>query len=95
MFALIYSNEDDSVKRFTLKRYHLPNRIIENYQDTINRENFYHQPLDSDIKRHKEIRELITGKGKGFTTGYMLDYEHIKNHYNLKADTGVDKVCLL
>ena len=39
---------------------------------------FYDQPLDSDIKRYKGIRILTTGQGEDYTTGGLLDYDHIK-----------------
>ena len=29
----------------------------------------YGQPVDSDIKRYKEIRMFTTGKGEDYTTG--------------------------
>ena len=32
-------------------------------------------PIDSDIKRYKEIRKLATGQGEDYTTGCLLDYE--------------------
>ena len=51
----------------------------------INGKNFYDQEIDSDIKQYKEIRKLITGKGEDYTTGCLLDYDYIKNHYRLKA----------
>ena len=37
--------------------------------------NFYDQPIDSDIKQYEE--------GEDYTTGYLLDYEYIKNHHIL------------
>ena len=49
----------------------------------INGKNFYDQPIDSDIKRSAEIRKLTTGQGEDYTTGYLLDYDYIKNHYRL------------
>ena len=49
---LIYSNEDDSVKRFKAERYHPPKGVIENYRDIINGKSFYHRPINSDIKGH-------------------------------------------
>ena len=52
---------------------------------TIIRKNFYDQLIDSDIKRYKEIRNLTTGQGKDHTTGCLLDYKYIKNHYKLTA----------
>ena len=51
----------------------------------INGKNFYDQAIDSDIKRYKEIRKLTTGQGEDYTTGCLLDYEYIKNHYRLMA----------
>ena len=51
----------------------------------INGKNFYDQPIDSDIKQYEEIRKLTTGQGEDYTTGCLLDYEYIKNHYRLIA----------
>ena len=49
----------------------------------INGKTFYNQAIDSDIKRYEGIRKLTTGKGEDYTTGCLLDYEYIKNHYRL------------
>ena len=46
---------------------------------------FYDQRIDSDIKLYEKIRKLTTGQGEGYTTGSLLDYEYIKNHYRLIA----------
>ena len=46
---------------------------------------FYDQRIDSDIKRYEKIRKLTTGQVEGYTTGSLLDYEYIKNHYRLIA----------
>ena len=35
--------------------------------------NFYDQAIDSNMKRYKEIRKLITGQGEDYTTGSFLD----------------------
>ena len=37
------------------------------------------------IKQYEEIRKLTTGEGKDYTTGCLLDYDYIKNHYRLIA----------
>ena len=47
--------------------------------------NFYYQSINSDIKQYEEIRELTTGQGEDYTTGYLLDYDYVKNHYSLIA----------
>ena len=44
---------------------------------------FYDQPINSDIKRYEEIRKLTTEQDEVYTTGCLLDYEYIKNHYRL------------
>ena len=41
----------------------------------------YDQAIDSDIKGYEEMRKLTTGLGEDYTTGCLLDYEYIKNHY--------------
>ena len=48
--------------------------------------NFYDQAIDSNMKRYKEIRKLITGQGEDYTTGSFLDQEYVKNRYRLIAD---------
>ena len=47
--------------------------------------NFSDQAIDSDIKRYEEIRKLTTEEGGNYTTGWLLDYNYIKNHYRLIA----------
>ena len=52
------------------------------YNVIINGKNFYDQPTIADIKLYEEIRKL-TGHGKDYTAGCLLDYEYIKNNYRL------------
>ena len=58
---------------------------MDNYNVIINGKNFYDQPIDSNIKGYEEIRKLTTGQGEGYTTGCLLHYEYIENHYRLIA----------
>ena len=51
----------------------------------ISGKNFYDQAIDSDINQYEEIRKLRTGQDEDYTTGFLLDYDYIKNHYRLKA----------
>ena len=85
LFVLVYSNQDDNSKRFKTRRYYLPKGIHDNYNLIINGKNVYDQAIDSDIKRYKEIRKLATGQGEEYTTGCLLDYDYIRNHYELIA----------
>ena len=66
---------------FHTRKYYLPEGIIGNYNVIINGKNLYDQQNDSDIKRYEEIRKLKTGQGEDYTTGYLLDYDYIKEHY--------------
>ena len=85
MFNLVRSNQDGNAKRYKSRRYYLPIGIIKNYNVIINGKTFYDRANDSDVKRYKEIRKLTVGQSQDYTTGCLLDYEYIKNHYNLVA----------
>ena len=61
MFALVYSNEDNNSKSYKARRY---------YQNN-NGDSFYDQLIDSDAKLHAEIRNLTTGQGEVYTTGFV------------------------
>ena len=56
---------------------------ITNYNILINGRNFYGQPINNLIKQYNEIRKTATGQGDDYTTGYLLDYQYFKDHYNL------------
>ena len=76
---LVYSNNDDDTTIFKTWRYYLSKDIIDDYNIIINRKNWsYDQPI-----HYEEIRKLTTGLVKNYTTGCLLDYEYIKNHYRL------------
>ena len=51
----------------------------------VNGKSFYDQPIDSTRTQYEEIRKLTRGQGEDYTTGCLLDYEYIKNHYRLIA----------
>ena len=51
LFVLVYSNQDANAKRFKARRYYLPKGRVKSYSLIINGKSFYHQPIDSDIKR--------------------------------------------
>ena len=85
LFALVYTKEDDNVERFKSRRYFLTKGINKNYNVITDGKNFHSQAIDSDIKRYKEIRKLTTRPGDDYTTGCLLDYGYIKNHYRIMA----------
>ena len=69
LFALVYLNRDNYVKRYIVQRNGLPKATIENFGVIINETNFNDQYIDSDIKEFEEIRKLKTGQGEDYTTG--------------------------
>ena len=81
LFLLVYLNRDNDVKQFKTRRYYLTKDRIKNYNVIVNGKNFYDQPIDSDIKRYKEIRQLTIVKVEDYTTWCLLDYEYTKDHY--------------
>ena len=72
MFVLIDLNQNDNTKRFEASRFPLPRGAIKNYYIIINGKN---------LKWYQGIRKITTGQGEDYTTGCLLDYEYIKNHY--------------
>ena len=46
---------------------------------------FYDQPINDLIKQHDEVREVSTGQGDDYTTGWLLDYAYFKDNYGLIA----------
>ena len=85
LIVLLYSNQDVNAKRIKAQRYYLPKGIIKNDNVIINGKNIFGQPIDSDVKRYQEIRKMTTGYGKYYTTECLLDYEYVKNHYEIIA----------
>ena len=83
LFVLVHSDHNAGSKRFKTWTYYSPKGIIDNYHVIINGKNFYHQAIDSNIKRYEEIRKSNTGQGEDYATGCLLDCDYIKNRYRL------------
>ena len=73
------------VERDSHRKYFLPRVDITNYNALIDGRNFYDQPINDQIKKYDEIRKIATGKGDGYSTGWLLDYQYFKDHYQLIA----------
>ena len=77
---MVYSNVDDNVQR-----YYFPKSVIKNYYVIINKTNFYHQLSDSGINQYQKTKKTATDHKEHYTTGCLLHYDYIKNHYRLIA----------
>ena len=51
----------------------------------IDGKNFFDQPINSMAKTYENIRKIATGQGDDYTTGCLLDYPYLKNHYKVIA----------
>ena len=45
----------------------------------------FDQPINSMTKTYENIRKITTGQGDDYTTGCLLDYPYLKNHYKMIA----------
>ena len=74
------NNDDKKAERDSHRKCFLPRVDITNYNVLIDGINFYGQPINDQIKKYDEIKEIATGKGDDYTTVYLLDYQYIKDH---------------
>ena len=47
--------------------------------------NLFDQPINSMTKRYENIRKIATGQRDDHTTGCLLDYSYLKDHYKIIA----------
>ena len=88
MFVLAFNdvnNDANKIERDSHRKYFLPRVNITNYNVLIDGRNFYDQPINDQIKKYDEIRNITTGKGDDYTTGCLLNYQYFKDHYQLIA----------
>ena len=88
MFVLSFDNTDNGAKKVERNihaKYFLPRVNTTNYNLLINGRNFYDQPISDLIKQDDEIRKTSTGHSDDYTTGCLLDYQYVKDYYNLIA----------
>ena len=82
LFVIYFENEDGRTSHST---YYLPKIEIKDYNVMIDGENFFDQPLNSELKTYENIRKIATGKGDDYTTGCLLDYFYFKGNYKMTA----------
>ena len=56
LFLLLYSNQDDSFKRFRAKRHYIPKGIIKNCNVIVHGKNVYDQAVDSPINDMNKLK---------------------------------------
>ena len=71
--------------RYSRQKYYLPRIDLKKYNVIIDGRNFYDNQIETDIEIHRELRKVMIGKGKDYTTGSLLDYNYFNKHYKLVA----------
>ena len=71
------------VIRDSYRKYFVPHVDITSYNMLIDGRNFYDQPINDSIRKHDEIRKIVTVKGDNYATGCLLDYDYFKKNYQL------------
>ena len=77
LFVLSFENDED---RKVHTRFYLPKVEIKDYV-MIGGENFFDQPVKSDMRTNDNIRKTGTGQGDDYTNGCILDYKYFNNYY--------------
>ena len=83
---MAYSRADNNqATRNSQQKYYLPRIDLKKYNVIIDGRNFYDNPIESDIKKHRELKKVMIGKAEDYTTGSLLDYDYFKKNYKLVA----------
>ena len=72
--------------RYSRQKYYLPRIDLKKYNVIIDGRNFYDNQIETDIEIYRELKKVIIGKGKDYTTGSLLDYNYFNKHYKLELD---------
>ena len=74
---MAYSREDDNqATRNGQRKYYLPRIDLKKYNVIIDGRNFYDNPIESDIKKYRELKKVMIGKGES-----LLDYNFIRLYF--------------
>ena len=85
LFVMAYSAAANQPTKDGRQKYYLPRIDFKKYNVIIDGQNFYDNPIESDIEKYRELKKVMIGKGEDYTTGSLLDYYYFKKHYKLVA----------
>ena len=85
LFVMTYNRANGQPTRNGRQKYYLPRIDLEKYNVIIDRRNFYDNPIENNIEKYRELKKVMTGKGEGYTTGSLLDFNYFDKHYKLVA----------
>ena len=81
---MAYNRANGQPTRNGQRKYYLPRIDLEKYV-IIDGRNFYDNPIESDIKKYRELTKVMIGKGEDFATRYLFDFNCFNKHYKLVA----------
>ena len=85
LLVVAYNRVDNQPTRNGQRKYYLPRIGLNKYNVIIDGRNFYDNPIESDTDKYRELKKVMIGKGKDYTTGSLLDYNYFKKHYKFVA----------
>ena len=85
LFVMAYNRANVQPTRNGQRKYYLPRIDLEKYNVIIDGRNFYDNPIESDIKKYRELTKVMIGKGEDNTTGSLFDFNYFDKHYKLVA----------
>ena len=85
LFVMAYNRANGQPTRNGQRKYYLPRIDLEKYNVIIDGRNFYDNPIESDIKKYRELTKVMIGKGEDNTTGSLLDLNYFNKYYKLVA----------
>ena len=80
LFVLAFEGDTE---RTSHSGHYLPHVNIKNYNDRINGENDFDQPVKNDKITYENIRKITTGQRDDYTTGCLLGYPYFKDSYKM------------
>ena len=84
LFVMEYNRANGQPTRNGRTKYYLPRIDLEKYV-IIDGRNFYDNPVESDIEKYRELKKVMIGKEKDYTTGSLLNFNYFDKHYKLVA----------
>ena len=85
LFVMVYNRANGQPTRNGRRKYYLPRIDLEKYNVIIDGRKFYDNPVESDIEKYRELKNVMIGKGEDYTTGSLLDFNYFDKHYKLVA----------
>ena len=85
LFVMAYNRVDGQPARNGQRKYYLPRISLNKYNVIIDGRNFCDNPIESDIKKYRELKKVMIGKERRLYYRSLLDYIYFDQHYKLVA----------